>query len=120
MVTVEDRPVGQAGILALLYLVTVEAVMFANELAVGPADVPWAWMGLIWGALFAPTLVVAVFAAVVFAPPWQTLRTLYGGTLVATLVVIEVLWLNKSHLGPAVITEAALVITVLLIFRHYA
>jgi len=120
MMAVEDHPVAQAVILALLYLVGVEAVMFANELAMGPSDVPWAWMGVLWGALFAPTPIVAVVAAVLFAPPWRALRMLYGGSLVATFVVIELLWLSDSHLGPAVIAEAALSIAVLFIFRHYA
>jgi hypothetical protein len=124
MLKAEDNPVAQAVIVGGLYIVGVAALMFGNELAMGSLEIPWLWIAVWWGGLFAPTLVATVFAAVFVAPPWRRLKRLYGGALFATLGVIEllvlqVLWLNAANLGTAVIAEGVLIVAVLLTFWHY-
>lgn len=74
----EDKPLAQAFFLFLASGTGVGLVMRTKE-AIASAEVPWTWLWVLWGALFAPAMIVTVVSAAAAGPSWARLKMLYVG-----------------------------------------
>jgi hypothetical protein len=117
MQPMKDRPIAQAAVFATVFVLSCAVLMLVNEFLLGSREVPWTWYATLWAVVFAPPMVTTVFAAAYTCPRWARAQVLYAVSLIATLVVMEALWLANARLSSAALAVALLCVGIVVMFK---
>lgn len=118
MRSIDDNPLGQAVIVACLYVLGVGAAMYGNEL-LRPVEVPWTWLWIFWSALFTPAVLATVLGAAATSPSWRRLKSLYGASVLFTLVSMELTLLADPHLAVIVLVVIGVSLMIFAAFKVF-
>lgn len=118
MRSIHDNPLGQAVIVAAMYVLGVGGAMYGNEL-VRPVEIPWTWLWIFWAALFAPAILATVLGAASTSSSWPRLKILYGASVLFTLASMELTLLADPHLTVIVLLVVGVSLMIFAAFKVF-
>jgi hypothetical protein len=99
------------------YVVLVTAIIFVNSRVMSGLELPWIAYAAIWAVMFAPALVVTVFAAISTGLGGRRLLLMYVVALTSTMFALETLFIIDVRWHTALLAVMSLSCAIWLLFK---